>query len=157
MARMVSNCHLIRCLRSIDEKPIEVTLLKSRFGLFSHKNGTGDCSGLVECDQKCRTIQRGFFCTDGRMWGMKLKPGQLSLRRMFWIVTIIALYLGMVSLIERHRVAVNHETFVKSYRDIRAYYETLRSTQSAESIEKMRQQLDQEWKDRHQEPVPDFP
>jgi hypothetical protein len=88
---------------------------------------------------------------------MKLKAGQMPLWKMFVVVALFASYFGIFSFFLRHRAAALHEQFVKGYRDTRASYETLRPTQSAESIAQMQRDLDQQWKDRHHEPVPDFP
>jgi hypothetical protein len=102
-------------------------------------------------------IDGAFCCADSRMADMKLKPGQMPLWKIFVVVAVIASYFGIMSLITRYRTAATHELFVKGYRDTRAYFETLRSTQSAESISQMQQDLDQQWRDRHHEPVPVFP
>ena len=86
-----------------------------------------------------------------RMVGMK--SGQFSLRRLFWVVTVFAVYCAIWFGIMHYRERKTREALVKGYRDTRAIMEAAPGGNS----EQVRKMLDDNWKKNSKEPIPEYP
>jgi hypothetical protein len=84
-----------------------------------------------------------------------MKRFQFSLRQMFWIVTLIAIFVGGRILRWQRDEIVAKEAAVKDYREGQAYIESLRPNYRPETIEQMHQAIDQFWVRHYKEPIPD--
>ena len=82
-----------------------------------------------------------------------MKPGQLSLRKLFIVVTVVAVYIAIVSGIMRYREYQTHQQLISEYLKTRKQLDSSTSA-NAEQVRKM---LDDNWIKNSKEPIPEYP